>query len=184
MRWRWTTPKTRGAAPRTKTPRARRSLRMEIAQVRDPAGWDPESSRQDSERPLSTRRQLRPAGRAGRGEREGRRLAPGPPWHPNCSRGAAQLLAGPSWRGGAEQGAGLDSSSSRTLLGSVLDPPRPWDLWVVPRAIRRGKCPASYLGDAGNASSPHTADFLYCTFAALLSVCGLSGAEGTRSWLV
>ena len=119
------------------------------------------------------------------GERgKGRRLAPGPPWHPNCSRGAAQLLAGPSWRGGAEQGAGLDSSSSRTLLGSVLDPPRPWDLWVVPRAIRSGKCPASYLGDAGNASSPHTADFLYCTFAALLSVCGLSGAEGTRSWLV
>ena len=96
------------------------------------------------------------------GERgKGRRLAPGPPWHPNCSRGAAQLLAGPGWRGGAGQGAGLDSSSSRTLLGAVLDPPRPWDLRVVPRAIRSGKCPASYLGDARNASSPHTADFLF-----------------------
>ncbi|KAG3261110.1 breast cancer metastasis-suppressor 1-like protein isoform X1 [Ictidomys tridecemlineatus] len=32
MRWRWTTPKMRGAAPRTRTLRARRSLRMEIAQ--------------------------------------------------------------------------------------------------------------------------------------------------------
>lgn len=40
MRWRWTTRRTRGAAPKTRTPRARRSLRMGTAQVRDPAGGD------------------------------------------------------------------------------------------------------------------------------------------------
>ncbi|XP_054386013.1 breast cancer metastasis-suppressor 1-like protein isoform X1 [Pongo pygmaeus] len=41
MRWRWTTPKMRGAAPRTRTLRARRSLRMEIAQTRSlcHSGW-------------------------------------------------------------------------------------------------------------------------------------------------
>lgn len=38
MRWRWTTRRTRGAAPKTRTPRARRSPRMGTAQVRDPAG--------------------------------------------------------------------------------------------------------------------------------------------------
>ena len=104
MRWRWTTPKTRGAAPRTKTPRARRSLRMEIAQVRDPAGWDPESSRQDSERPLSTRRQLRPAGRAGRGEREGAETGSRPSVAPKlfagrCPAPGRSQLAGRSGAG-------------------------------------------------------------------------------------
>ncbi|XP_063553767.1 breast cancer metastasis-suppressor 1-like protein isoform X2 [Gorilla gorilla gorilla] len=41
MRWRWTTPKMRGAAPRTRTLRARRSPRMEIAQTRSLChpGW-------------------------------------------------------------------------------------------------------------------------------------------------
>lgn len=38
MRWRWTTRRTRGAAPKTRTLRARRSPRMGTAQVRDPAG--------------------------------------------------------------------------------------------------------------------------------------------------
>lgn len=126
---------------------------MEIAQVRDPAGWDPESSRQASGG-RSPRRQLRPAGRAGRGEGRGGDRLPALRGTQTVRGGAAQLPGGSRLAGGAGQGAGLDSSSSRTLLGSVLDPPRPWDLRVVPRAIRSGKCPASYLGDARNASSP------------------------------
>lgn len=38
MRWRWTTRRTRGAVPKTRTPRARRSRRMGTVQVRYPAG--------------------------------------------------------------------------------------------------------------------------------------------------
>ena len=94
MRWRWTTPKTRGAAPRTRTPRARRSPRMEIAQVRDPAGWDPESSRQASDRPLSTRRAAASCWESGEG-REGR----GGDWLPALrgTRTVRWALPG-SWR--------------------------------------------------------------------------------------
>ena len=125
MRWRWTTPKTRRAAPRTKTPRARRSLRMEIAQVRDPAGWDPESSRQASERPLSTRRQLRPAGRAGRGEREGAETGSRPSVAPKlfagrCPAPGRSQLAG---RSGAGCGPGLVQLTDAARFCSRSAPP-------------------------------------------------------------
>ena len=125
MRWRWTTPKTRGAAPRTKTPRARRSPRMEIAQVRDPAGWDPESSRQASERPLSTRRQLRPAGRAGRGEREGAETGSRPSVAPKlfagrCPAPGGSRLAG---RSGAGRGPRLVQLADAAWCCSRSAPP-------------------------------------------------------------
>lgn len=178
MRWRWTTPKTRGAAPRTRTPRARRSPRMEIAQVRDPAGWDPESSRQASDRPLSARRAAASCWENGE-EREGR----GGDWLPALPGTRTVRWALPdSWRvpvGGAGQGPGLDSPSSRTLRGPARGPPRPWDLWVVPGAIRSEECAASCLGDPANASSPQTTDFLSCTFATLTCQRGwVVGAEG------
>lgn len=105
MRWRWTMPKTRGAAPRTRTRRARRSPRMGIAQVCHPAGLGP-SPRAG----LATGRsphagQLRPAGRAGRGEREGAETGSRPSAAAGRSRGAVWLPAGPGWRGGAGQDA-------------------------------------------------------------------------------
>lgn len=127
MRWRWTTPKTRGAAPRTRTPRARRSPRMEIAQVRDPAGWDPESPRQASGRPPSARRAAASCWASGAG-REGR----GGDWLPalrgtRTARGALPS----SWRvpvdgaerSGAGRGPGLVRLAGGARFRSRSAPP-------------------------------------------------------------
>lgn len=139
MRWRWTTPKTRGAAPRTRTRRARRSPRMGIAQVCNPAGLGP-----GPRAGLATGRsphagQLRPAGRAGRGEREGAETGSRPSAAPGRSAGAAWLRAGPGRRGGAGQDAGL------SLPGRDAAPFCSWPLG--PRAVP----PGSPLTAAGNA---------------------------------
>lgn len=152
MRWRWTTPKTRGAAPRTRTQRARRSPRMGIAQVCNPAGLGP-SPRAG----LATGRsphagQLRPAGRAGRGEREGAETGSRPSAAPRRSRGAVWLQAGPGWLGGA--GRGPELAQPRALRRPTRGGTRPWDLRTVPWAIHGSReCPAACLGDSGNSSS-------------------------------
>lgn len=137
MRWRWTTPKTRGAAPTTRTRRARRSPRMGIAQVCKPAGLgpSPRAGLATGRSPHAGR--LRPAGRAGRGEREGAETGSRPSAAPGRSPGAVWLQAGPGWRGGAGQDAGLSlpSRTQRRLL-----------LALGPRAV-----PPGYpLAEAGN----------------------------------
>lgn len=84
--------------------------------------------------------QLRPAGKAGRGEREGAETFSRPFAAPRRSRGAAWLQAGPDLRGRTDSGLGLPNSG--TLRGPARGRTRPWDLWAVPGAIHQSAdCP-------------------------------------------
>lgn len=145
MRWRWTTPKTRGAAPRTKTPRARRSSEDGDSSGTRPSGLGPRVLLELAKAALRRSCVLL-------GERGGER-GKGGDWLPALRGTQAVRGALPSsWQvpvggaGGAGRGPGLVQLTDAAWFCSRSAPPL-GPPGVLTQAIRSRKMSHAYLGD-------------------------------------